>query len=163
MPGEPLPLHDIHLPLAPGGWPLAPGWWLLASVLLAAAWFALRTLRRHWRRTRLRRARQRLFDELLAAAHGGSARLTAISQLLRRAARAQAGQRVASLAGEDWLRFLDGEDPGQPFSRGPGRIVLDGPFRAPPSPAADDAPATLAVVEALARQRYLQLLEPGNA
>ena len=33
------------------------------------------------------------------------------------------------LQGEDWLRFLDGDDPARPFSEGAGRILLNAPYR----------------------------------
>jgi hypothetical protein len=36
---------------------------------------------------------------------------------------------VAGLAGEQWLKFLDGNDPQQPFSKGVGRSLIDAPYR----------------------------------
>lgn len=160
----PLPLQDIHLPPPPGAWPPAPGWWILAMLLLAGAGFAALRLRRYWGRRQQRRARERLFDAMLRGTSEPAARLAALSQLLRRAARSGAGPAAATLAGNDWLRLLDGASPERPFSGGPGRLLLEGPFRASAMPeGGDDAGATLAVVEALARQRYLQLLEAGDA
>lgn len=158
----PLPLQDIHLPPPPGVWPPAPGWWLLALVLAASVGFAALQWRRYWRRRRLRRARERLFDATLQAATEPAARLAALSQLLRRAARSGAMPASATLAGDDWLRFLDGDDAAYPFSGGAGRLLLEGPFRAPATHT-DDASIALAALEALARQRYLQLLEAGDA
>ncbi len=35
----------------------------------------------------------------------------------------------ASLTGEDWLRFLDLPFSDHPFSNGPGRILLEAPYR----------------------------------
>ena len=36
----------------------------------------------------------------------------------------------ASLTGENWLQFLDSCMQGSPFTEGPGRILLDAPYRA---------------------------------
>ncbi|MDQ2701546.1 MAG: DUF4381 family protein [Pseudomonadota bacterium] len=84
LPADPaLVLRDIHVPPPPPLWPPAPGWWLLAAAILLAsgiaAWFA-------WRRRQRRRALQRSFDDAIAAAPSASARIAAMSELLRRAA-----------------------------------------------------------------------------
>lgn len=123
-----LPLRDIHLPPPPGWWPPAPGWWLLAALLLAAlTGLAL------WLRRRMRKARHRAALEaeltLALAADSPAEQVVALSQLLRRAAR-QVDPQAATLSGEAWLRWLDGADASAPFSQGPGRVLLDGPFRA---------------------------------
>ena len=85
-PGDSLPLRDIHLPVAPGWWPPAPGWWLLGGLLLAmlAAGGVMA-----WRRARRRHALLRMFDQRVDAAADPAARVAAISELLRRAAREQ--------------------------------------------------------------------------
>lgn len=157
-----LPLRDIHLPPPPAAWPPAPGWWLLGAVLLVLAAYGARRMRAHWRRRRLRAERLRVFDAAVAAADDASARLATISQLLRRAARTGAGAHSASLAGEEWLRFLDGDDPARPFSTGAGSVLREGPFRAPSDPQAAPQSA-LIEIEALARRRFLQLLEADHA
>ncbi|HVI58697.1 MAG TPA: DUF4381 family protein [Luteimonas sp.] len=149
-----LPLRDIHQPPPPPWWPPAPGWWLLAALLIAALAFGLWW----WRRARRRRARiVRLFDERVHAAATPVARVAAMSELLRRAAR-RVDPRADRLQDEDWLAFLDGGAPGataqreRAFSQGPGRVLLDGGFRRELGEA--DAAALLP----LARARYLQLM-----
>jgi hypothetical protein len=36
---------------------------------------------------------------------------------------------VASLTGERWLEFLDRHVPGNPFTRGQGRMLVEAPYR----------------------------------
>jgi HAMP domain-containing protein len=157
-PGQALPLRDIHLPPPPGWWPPAPGWWLLAALALVLLWLATRWLLRRWR---LRRARRRLLaaSRALALAHPPERDplgwLAGASELLRRAVREHAPQALP-LQGEAWLRFLDGDLPGAPFSAGPGRLLLDGPYR----PALDAG--AVAPLPALLRARLLQLPEPAR-
>jgi hypothetical protein len=53
-----------------------------------------------------------------------------ISQLLRQSAISSASrEQVAGLAGDQWLEFLDGDNPEQPFSKGVGRSLIDAPYR----------------------------------
>lgn len=150
-------LRDIHQPPAPSWWPPAPGWWLLAGVVLVV--FALVLA---WRCRRARRRRQiaAIFDAALAAAPTAPAEVAAMSQLLRRAAR-RIDPNADRLQGEAWLAFLDW-DVGRagrgarrkstttPFTDGPGRLLLDGPFR--PAVDADEVVA----LRSLARARFLQ-------
>lgn len=131
MKGEGPALADIHLPLAPGWWPPAPGWWLLALIVLALLFVLWRGLRRHWRLQGQRRVLHAAFEQVLAetSAPGQEARqVAALASLLRRAALLHAPG-VACLQGEDWLLFLDAGAPEKPFSHGPGRLLLDGPYR----------------------------------
>jgi len=92
---------------------------------------------------------------MLDAACDAPGKLAAASLLLRRAAKARDPTAV-SFAGEAWLRFLDGDDPAQPFSTGAGKLLRDGGFRR--EVAEDVAPALL-----LARQRFVALLERDHA
>ncbi|QSX78635.1 DUF4381 family protein [Agrilutibacter solisilvae] len=155
-----LVLRDIHQPPAPPLWPPAPGWWLLLAVLalaaLALAW---------WRRRRRRRERmiQALFDDAVAAADTLPAQVAAMSELLRRAARRR-DSGADLLEGEAWLAFLDGSDDRRRsnqsradhvrpehgrFSRGPGRLLLEGGYRR-------ELPADeVAALRTLARERFL--------
>lgn len=149
-----LVLRDIHSPAAPSWWPPAPGWWLvfaavLAIVALAAWWYV--------RRRRRRDALFRLFDDTVtaAAAAGAPAQIAAMSELLRRASRRR-DPKADRLAGEAWLRFLDGDRRRTTFSAGPGRLLLDGGFRR-------DVPThELDALRALARTRFAQLMGAGR-
>jgi hypothetical protein len=138
-------LRDIHLPPPPPWWPPAPGWWLLAALLLVAVLVLAVNLRRR-RRVARERARLRAAITQVRAGHGAApARLAAASELLRRACRVHAPHALA-LQGEAWLRFLDEGIDGAPFSTGPGRLLLDGPWRRDVDAAAVDA--VLDLVEA---------------
>ncbi len=124
-------LRDIVLPAEPAFWPPAPGWWVLAAVVLLAVFALLRWLFAAWRR--LRRAR-RLRTELelaLGAHQSPQQRLAMMSELLRRWSTLQSPN-GAALIGEDWLRMLDGGLADAPFSRGVGRLLLQGPYMAQP-------------------------------
>lgn len=139
-----LVLRDIHQPPAPAWWPPAPGWWMLAALVVVAglgAW--------GWRRRRMaRRARiTALFDDALLQATTPAERIAAMSALLRRAARRQHGG-ADTLDGDAWLALLDGAA-ARGFVDGPGRLLLDGPFRA------DVTDAQAAALEPIARERFL--------
>lgn len=140
----PLP-KDVHPGVAPPWWPPAPGWWLafaaVALVVMALAWWLRRKARR-------RAAILRLFDDAVDAAPSPAAQVAAMSELLRRAARRKDAE-ADRLQGEDWLRFLDAGSASPAFVDGPGRVLLDGPYR--PDVDAKDAEA----LRPLARRRYL--------
>lgn len=137
-----LVLRDVHVPPAPPWWPPAPGWWALLGVLLAA--FLAWGLRAALARRRRQRA-AKWFDAQVATAGTSAERLAVASELLRRAARTRRPE-ADRLDGEAWLALLDRGDGA--FLRGPGRLLLDGPFRA-------DVDATAAEASlAVARDRF---------
>ena len=146
MLAQELVLRDVHVPAAPSIWPPAPGWWLVGAALLAVV--AVICLLR-MRQQRKLEARQRLFDEACRDLPA-SAQVAAMSELLRRAAR-QVDKHADRLQGEDWLRFLDGRA-GSDFSKGAGRLLLEGGFRR------DVAGADLAATRHVARARFLTLM-----
>lgn len=152
----PLPLKDIHLPPPPGIWPLAPGWWVLIAVAGLLLFIGGRWLWRRYRQRAYRRRLRVLFDQSLASTADSATRLAIISQLLRRAARAASGDATGQLMGEPWLQFLDGEDPAKPFTQGPGRALLTGPFAANPVSA-----AVIDALEPIVRRRFMQLAMTG--
>ena len=146
MQAQELVLRDVHVPATPSMWPPAPGWWLVAIALLAIV--AVICLLRA-RQQRKLRARQRLFDEACRDLPA-SAQIAAMSELLRRAAR-KIDKHADRLQGDDWLRFLDGKK-GEDFSKGAGRLLLEGGFRR------DVADADLAATRYVARARFLELM-----
>jgi hypothetical protein len=150
MNAQPLPLRDIHLPPEPSWWPPAPGWWLLAIVLLALVAFATWRALRAWRARRRRKALLAAFDDA-STLMDPLARVVAISELLRRAARLR-DPHAAALTGDAWLRFLDGDDGARAFSAGAGRALADAPFRT--TLAANEADALVA----LARPRFIAMV-----
>ena len=137
-------LRDYHLPEAVSWWPLAPGWWLLLALLLllalALAWWLLRL-------RRCRAAARQAADELralrvaLSEQPDSAAFIRGLSRLLRRyAITAFPGEAAAALTGEDWLAFLDAHGGDGRFRDGPGRQLVEAPYR----PAADVAADELA-------------------
>lgn len=153
MGGSALVLRDIHSLPAPPWWPPAPGWWLLAAVLLAlivaVAWVGQR-------RRRQRQAIIELFDRSVDAAGSPAAQVAAMSELLRRAARRRDAA-ADRLQGEAWLAFLDaqsrsrrGAAASDDFSRGHGRLLLDGGYRR------DVAAADVQALRTMVRARFLQ-------
>ncbi len=136
---EPLPLRDIHLPEAIGWWPPAIGWWLAPLVVFGSLALLVWLVRR-WRRvTPIKLARKALDALANDAELTPDEKLRRLSELLRRIALTlYPRQHVAGLTGEAWLRWLD-ETLGEPrFSQGPGRMLMDAPYR--PQPMADVEP-----------------------
>ncbi|HKK01165.1 MAG TPA: DUF4381 domain-containing protein, partial [Desulfuromonadales bacterium] len=127
-----LPLRDIHLPPAVSWWPLAPGWWILVGLIVLVCLGGLLIRRR---RQRSLSPRERALRELRAleqtqADTEPTTYVGRLSVLLRRTClscfpRAE----VAGLIGEAWLLFLDDTLGERRFSEGPGRALLDAPYR----------------------------------
>jgi len=124
-------LRDIHLPPDPSWWPPAPGWWIVALICLALLATAAVRIRRRMARQRWKR---RVLAELDRIASEYSMapdelHLTAeISQLLRRASRLL-DPAAPALHGEAWLGFLDSTLGSEEFSKGAGRVILEGPYQ----------------------------------
>lgn len=129
-----LPLRDIHLPPPVSWWPLAIGWWILLGlivfVVVLCVWLYLRRRRRRLSAaylatielSGLRRHYQQHRDVRLLASE--------ISVLLRRMSiSAYPREETAGLTGEHWLQHLDRPLPERPFSQGPGRILIEAPYR----------------------------------
>lgn len=140
-----LPLRDIHLPPTPSWWPPALGWWLVAAAV-AALLLLLGVVR--WRKARRKRVLLRLFDEAVANAPTPAARVAAMSELLRRAARS-IDPAADTLSGDDWLRFLDRGMQVTSFQSGTGALLRDGAFRR------DVADAEVEALRQAARARFL--------
>ena len=135
MDPQQLPLRDIHLPEAIGWWPPAPGWWLLAALVFVALVILLRAFLKRRARGAARRKALRELDVLLRdfEAHRDAVRFAAgVSALLRRAMLAYAPRsEVAGLTGDAWLEWLDRGLEQPQFLHGPGRGLLELPYRRP--------------------------------
>lgn len=110
-------------------WPVAPGWWwLLGALVLLTALFVLlrwwwRQVRREWREEalgELRELRRRVRHDDPRQA------LSEMAVLMRRIAMARRGRRAcAGLIGEQWLAWLEKNDPKDfPWQRD-GRILIE--------------------------------------
>lgn len=123
-------LRGYHMPQAVSWWPPAPGWWLLAGLVIVAiaglTWWALR---RYRRRASWRQAQNEL--KLLRAARNDDAEFVRnVSKLLRRyALKIFPAQDVAALTGDAWLAFLDRNGGNGRFRDGPGRQLMEAPYR----------------------------------
>jgi len=110
--------RDIIEPGAISLWPLAPGWWVVIGIVLALSgllvWRALDKYRRN--------AYRRAAISELATINNDLARLPAL--LKRTALGAFPRTQVASLSGEEWLRFLDSSGSTTNFTDGPGREIV---------------------------------------
>lgn len=110
-------LHDIVVPDAVAYAPQTAAWAVVLVVLLGLGWWSVFAWVRHARRNHYRSlALARLADIEQRAAFSELPVLvkqTVLSICPR-------GD-VASLSGDDWLRFLDGTYRGDAFTQGPGR------------------------------------------
>ncbi|BAO44786.1 DUF4381 domain-containing protein [Thiolapillus brandeum] len=141
-------LKDIHLPPTVSWWPPAPGWWLLALLVLGAAVWLVRYLRRHAARPHLGREVEAELNKIETAwrEHRDDARLAAeLSALLRRMAISLYPQAdVAGMTGETWLQWLDAHYGEDIFEKGEGRALLENAYR--PDASLDDPEALIALV-----------------
>ncbi len=127
-------LRGYHWPEPVSWWPPAPGWWVLAVLLMAlTALLIWRIQKRRWRLDAARAALAELaaLQTAYEASPDGAAFARGISQLLRRFALARFPRReVAGLAGKEWLDFLDAHGGNGAFCEGPGRALIEAPYRA---------------------------------
>lgn len=137
MDPEQIPLRDLHLPETIGWWPLAPGWWIVIGLLLIVLGFGLQRYRRYRARNAARRHALARLDELLTeyeTRRNVVAFSAGVSELLRRTMLAYAPRKnVAGLTGEEWLAWLDKDLVHPQFVTGPGRKLIELPYRNPDS------------------------------
>lgn len=126
-------LRGYHLPEAISWWPPAPGWWLLGGLSLATLIGLVWWIRRRSRRGLPAKAALSELTQLRnehAAGGDTAVFVRELSKLLRRFAIAVFPSRdVASLTGDDWLRFLDAHGGDGRFLDGCGRQLTDAPYR----------------------------------
>ncbi|MEE9309835.1 MAG: DUF4381 domain-containing protein [Cocleimonas sp.] len=129
---EELPLQDIHLPAAADFWPLAFGWWLVLALFIALiGWLGYKALQ-YKKHKEYRAAIYAQFDVLgnKLEKNPNNTTIAEANTLLRKLAiHYYPRTKIASLTGENWLKFLDESGDTQAFSRGAGRILIEAPYR----------------------------------
>jgi Domain of unknown function (DUF4381) len=108
-------LHDFYQP-PPAAWtPQTAGWYVVFSVIgLLILWFAARTVRR-WIANRYRRAALRELATVAPQQYSTLLKRTALAAWPR--------DKVASLNGPAWLKFLDETSGESQFLRSPGNQI----------------------------------------
>ena len=110
-------LHDIVVPDAVGWWPLAPGWYVIfLGLIIAATWAALRFIQ-NWNNNRFRREALLELETITPSDLPSLVKRVCLCLCQR--------EQVASLSGEEWLRFLDQSGSTTNFTQGPGKNLLD--------------------------------------
>jgi len=131
-PDESLQLHDIHLPTGADIWPLAFGWWLLLVILLISSALLLRSYLRQRQMRKHKTVILKEFEKLVNTLRNNPSNesLAKVNTLLRQLAITRYPRsEIASLTGGDWLHFLDQSGNTHDFSKGPGRILIEAPYR----------------------------------
>ena len=122
-------LRDIHLPEPVSWWPPAPGWWIMAFFTAAALVALLYFLRSRIRKKRYRKVALAMLSQL-DTRKNGTIVLDEISAILRRVAIHSFGrEKVAALAGDAWLAFLDKTGRTTNFSKGSGQVLGSDKYR----------------------------------
>jgi len=128
-------IHELDMDKV-SWWPPAIGWWLLAMAvtgLLFLLWWGFRNLRAYPPGTWHRDARNQLLAlKKLSRQLSPEQSLRELSELLRRIAVTRIGrEQAAGLNGEDWLAWLQQQDPAQFSWQEKARILITVPY-APP-------------------------------
>ena len=129
-------LKDIHLPQAIDWWPPAIGWWMLVLIVLAVTVVALIWIWRRYQSKAYRRQAETQLSQIrdrFQQQQDSGQLLSELSILLKRTCITRYGRdRVAGLAGKEWLQFLDQTGNTQAFTQGLGNTLVNERFR--PSP-----------------------------
>ena len=128
-----LQLADIHLAAKPSAWPPAPGWWILSFLLLGLISFSIikftQFIRAKKYQKRILKALGQLEKKLQK--DQSTEAISDINILLRRLALAHyPRKKIASLTGQDWLKFLDESGNTKDFTQGAGKLLADAPYLA---------------------------------
>jgi hypothetical protein len=128
-------LRDIHIPRPVSLWPLAMGWWGILIFVISSVSYTL--LKKHkskpkniWKITKPELVRIQKSYRI----HRSEAQSCAdLSMLIRRVVLLYYPRTdIASLTGEQWLKFLDNTTSNQDFSNGLGRWVVTAPYMSEP-------------------------------
>lgn len=137
-PGSLNRLHDIVVGPPSAWFPPAPAWSVLAVLSLIGGCLTIAWMVIYWRMNRYRRAGLAELRQLEQTQSQNPSALVELAELLKRVALvAYPRRQVASLSGEDWLRFLDHTMGTTDFSTGPGQQLARVYERACSSPSAE--------------------------
>ncbi|MGH8476908.1 MAG: DUF4381 domain-containing protein [Methylococcales bacterium] len=125
-----LPLRNWHNPQSVSWWPPAPGWWIVSGSLILFSIMVFWLWRRTTRPSVKKLARKEFKSIRVNPDLSDSDRVRQLSMLIRRIClslypRAE----VAALTGRNWLLFLEKSFDEPSFSEGPGKVLLDAPYR----------------------------------
>jgi hypothetical protein len=124
-------LRPLHLPEPVSWWPPAPGWWILAALFLMVLTGAIIFICRHRKNNRYRKAalnelemiKQQYEREPLQCSQS-------INRLLKRIAlQLWLREKIASLHGETWLKFLNAQCKTAVFSESSMRFLAENTYR----------------------------------
>jgi hypothetical protein len=118
-------LHDIALPDPVSWMPQTAGWWILLALVLAISVRQVVAARRRWKENRYRRLALRELDRIDAGLDSPAARADLPALVKKTALARWPRETVASLSGQEWLRFLDESYGERAFTEGPGRLLPD--------------------------------------
>lgn len=129
-----LPLRDVHFPAHIAWWPLAPGWWIILGAVLITAgiiwWWNRRRRRLMASAVRAARIEFSGMRQRYESDNDAAGLAKDLSILLRRLCVSIFPRTdSASLTGDRWLEFLDRPLSSSQFTSGPGRILVDAPYR----------------------------------
>ena len=121
---------EVTSPAAINWLPQTQGWlWLGLILLVLLGRYGWKRLQ-HWYRNRYRREAATRLQQLSDKADQG-APLTELNRLLKLTALAAfPREQVASLSGDDWVAFLNGQCSSPPFSEAHGQLLAVGTYTA---------------------------------
>lgn len=124
-------LRDIHLPPPISGWPPAPGWFILAAFILALLLIATLMTYRWRRKVILRKKIMATFFQLKDDydANHNNAAFARLNQLLKQVAfNYYPDERIESISGEAWLKFLNKTGKSELFSDSMGQQLIEATY-----------------------------------
>jgi len=123
-------LHDFYQPPPPSWMPQTAGWYaLLVLLCVFAIWLVARAVAR-WMSNRYRREALRHLQNADATQFSALLKCTAMTVWPR--------EDVASLSGQEWLKFLSASSRLDEFNSAPGNLIEDAAITAKPINAADE-------------------------